>query len=142
MRVTARSRRLDDRKGVTYGKPAKVVKDMVEDEAVQEKPAADEGRIQDKEEGLNVRQARAGRGDRMTIEQGIAKIIKKHVKLSRIEHSVVWDIIQYLDSEGVVRKVDSGFPPIQGRFTERENARRLVKEGWSKTERLVSADDR
>jgi len=71
------------------------------------------------------------------LEQGIHDIIKRHSQVARLEKGVTREILKYLDSQGVVVKVDGGVPPIQGRFTERENGRRMKAEGWVKTERLV-----
>jgi len=71
------------------------------------------------------------------LEQGIANIIKKEFGVKYLKRSVVVAILRDLDSRGVVRKVDSGFPEIQSRLTERANAKLLEKQGWSKTERLV-----
>ena len=71
------------------------------------------------------------------LEQGIANIIEKELGIERLPRKVVTKLLAYLDSQGVVRKVDGGFPLFQERLTERANAELMVKQGWSKTERLV-----
>ncbi len=71
------------------------------------------------------------------LEQGIANVIKKELQLDKLPQNVATEVLVYLDSQGIVRKVDGGFPQFQSRFTERANAELMVKQGWSKTERLI-----
>ena len=73
------------------------------------------------------------------IEQGIADIIKKELKVDYLKKEAVAKILHYLDSQGVVRKVEAGFPQFQTRLTERANAELMVKQGWTRTERLISS---
>ena len=71
------------------------------------------------------------------METKLAKVLRKELGLKRIETRAIKNILLFLDKQGIVRKVDGGSPPIQMRFTERENARRMEKDGWAKTERLI-----
>ena len=70
-------------------------------------------------------------------EQGLAKVLRESLGLKRIEKEAIKDVVKYLDSQGMVRKVDGKVPEFQSRLTERANMERIVKEGWSKTERLI-----
>ncbi len=71
------------------------------------------------------------------LEQGIANVIKKELGLDKLPKKVATEVLAYLNSQGIVRKVDGGFPLFQSRLTERANAELMVKQGWSKTERLI-----
>lgn len=69
--------------------------------------------------------------------RGLAKVLRKEFGLKRVEAKSIQKIMECLDKNGIVRKIDGDSPPIQMRFTERENARRMAKAGWAQTERLV-----
>jgi len=72
------------------------------------------------------------------IQAGIAKVIRQYYPdIKRVDRDVTTAILTYLDSQGIVRTVAGEEPPIQERFTARENMRRLKAGGWTKTERLV-----
>ncbi len=74
-----------------------------------------------------------------TLEKGLAKVLREELGLKTVPTAAIVEVLKYLDSQGVVRKVDSKRIPVLSRFTDRENMRRLDKEGWSKTERLIDA---
>ncbi len=71
------------------------------------------------------------------LEQGIGNIIKKELGLEKVPRKVIHGLLTFLDSQGIVRKVDDGFPQIQSRLTERANAQLILKQGWTKPERLI-----
>ena len=68
---------------------------------------------------------------------GLAKVLRKELGLKRINGAAISNVLVYLDSQNVVRKVDGGFPQFQSRLTERANAELLAKQGWNKTERFT-----
>lgn len=74
-----------------------------------------------------------------SFETGLAKVLRKSFGLKRIEKESIREILAYLDSQGVVRRVNGEFPEFQSRLTERANIERLIKQGWSKTKRLINA---
>ena len=71
------------------------------------------------------------------LEQGIADIIKKALDVKYLKREVVLELLRFLDSQGIVRKVDGAMPQLQSRLTERANMELMLKQGWVKTERLI-----
>jgi len=71
------------------------------------------------------------------LEQGIANVIRKELGLERLPSKVVTGVLRYLDSHGVVRRIDGGLPRFQERLTERANAELMVKQGWCRTRGLI-----
>lgn len=73
-----------------------------------------------------------------TLEHGIANIIKRELDIKYLKRPVTLKILNFLDSQGIVRKIEGGYPAMQSRLTERANMELLTKQGWSKTERLIN----
>ncbi len=71
------------------------------------------------------------------LQAGITEIIKERLDVKYLKGGVVLEILAFLDSKDVVKKVPGAMPGLQSRLTDKANADLLLKQGWSKTERLI-----